>query len=307
MKLFKYYHFVLVLFLLSCSEEKGAYFYPSLGFGEPKIAVLSNSTGVLSLSLYTLDGTFVKILHNFNQDGSPRGVDQLDARTLIAATDTPDQIITIDLITLESKTLINSSFLTGNIYQARSYANRIFISEGNNIEVFENLIRIPEVGVPAFIPASVTTGSETCTISTARGLAISKSGVLAVVSTNRVSLYDITGLTPSCLKEHTFTDGPRSIAFHDNGNFYVASFTGDAIYELPSNGSGSPTQIFQDTAVIDGPTAITALPDGSLAVAASVQKSIERIDVEGNRLSTTSFIKDVFTGTVADLLLIKGY
>ena len=89
-----------------------------------------------------------------------------------------------------------------------------------------------------------------------------------------------------------------------NGNIYVAADGSDSIYEFAGDLSGTGAVIFNDTNVINNPTAIVEMPDGSLLVASNNTNSIVRLEVTGTVIDT-DFINDPFTNLINDLVIVR--
>ena len=119
----------------------------------------------------------------------------------------------------------------------------------------------------------------------------------------------MSGSTPICLQSNSSLAGmtPVCVLQHSNQSIYVGTQGNDRIYRFASDGSGSGTVIWDtNLSVISNPTALVEDVDGAILVASDGTNSIEKIDMNGSQIGTSSFIRDGFTGLVTQMLWVGG-
>ena len=296
--------------LIACSNPKGEFFYGTLGLGDKKILVATANPGALTILMYDLDGNLVDVVadYTFTND-FPRGIAPFDSFNFMTVLDGVDRLQKISLKGLAATDYADPGF-TGNIFQM-SYdgvSQRYFAIESNFIESFSRTgARIGNPLIPTTVGA--------CVLNIPRGVFSTNDGRLLVVNTgptsgtDRLNIYNTSVTTPTCVSTNVSmgANDPMAVIQHANGLIYYATQVDDRIYSLPANGVGSPTVVFPtDLTVINNPTALLEMPDGSLLVASDGTNSIERIDTSGQRVGSNSFIRDAFTGLVSQMMLIGG-
>lgn len=293
---------VIWAFVLACSPPKGTLFQGAFNAGEPRLFITSVTAGVLTVSVYDLTGKFIGVIGDFTaQNLSPRGLVPLDFFNFAIALDGTDQIGRMNLFGEFNTHIVNAN-LTGNLYGLRRRFNgELFVIETNFIESFSS--GGSRIGNPR---VATTVGA--CTLNTPRGLFVTSDDRLITVATGNddINVYDISDPTPACVTSNQTmgnTD-PISVIAHSNGQIYVATQGDDSIYEFNGDGTGTGTVIFNNLSVISNPTAIVELPDGTMLVASDLTNSIERIDTAGNRIGSTPFISNAFTGSVGDMMIM---
>ncbi len=101
---------------------------------------------------------------------------------------------------------------------------------------------------------------------------------------------------------------------HSNGTVYSATQLAASrrIWAINLDGSGTAAAVYTDAAgtILNAPTAMVELPDGTVLVANQGTAQIDRFTMSGAnaavRYGTTPFIKDAFTTNVNQLLVIRG-
>ncbi len=294
--------------LISCSNKKDSFFAGALALGEPMIVVsgggVANSLNT-AVSLYDIDGNFLRILHNYAGDSeNPRGLAVFDPFHLIVAVDGTDRLDKLSLFGGASQFGLNVN-LTGNIFDIRSDSNgNFFVVESNTIERFDQSgNRFPPTGATPYI--NTTLGA--CVLSTPHGLTINSNGHLVAVSSgnHRLKIYDVSGDVATCVGTQTYAaTGIWDIVQHPNGYMYFVTQTTDALYRVNADGT-NPELLYQYTPNTVNPGAITVLPDGNLIVATHGTNQIDLFDEDGVLLQP-AFIRSNFTIQVSDLLVIGG-
>ena len=297
--------FATTSLVTGCAPDQGQFYYGALKLGEPRIVVSSGLAGNYTVALYDQNGNLLKILTDYTRDNlNPRGLSPLNMFSFLVALDGIDQIGIVDM-TGQSSTFVSNANLTGNLYQLRQHPStkEIFAIETNTIESFSaNGARI---GNPRI---ATTLGS--CVLSTTRGLTFNAAGNLITVGTGNddVNIYDVAGGGASCLFSNQTLGNvdPVSVIAHTDGYLYISTLLDDSIYRFNSDGSGSGTVIFNNTAVINNPTALLELPDHTILVASDGTNNIVRIDTNGNLVNGGLFIQNGLTGLINDLALMPG-
>ncbi len=299
------YFFIGLCLLLSCSNPpKGAFFYGALGLGKSRILVANSLAGALALAMYDVDGKLLGVLDDGTADSlTPRGISPINYTDFLVAYEGVDQVKKISLLGTSSEFISNVN-VNGNIFQSAidSRNGNYFLIESNTVEGFE--ISGTRIGNPSI---GTTIGS--CVLNVPRGIDIDANGYLAVVGTgnDRLNLYNITNpASPTCVTANTTFGNvdPVAIIAHSNGFYYVATQGDDRIYRFAGNLTGSGTTIYNNIAVINNPSALLEMPDGSILVASDGTNDIVRIDVSGNYIGT--FARDAFSGAVTQMALMPG-
>lgn len=294
--------------LLSCKEGRnGSFFYGSLGLGSPRIAISTQNAGALTVLLYDLNGALIKVLADYTSTNDiPKGIAPFDSLSIAVLLDGADRIARASFLGQILPDVTANANLTGTLWQLAFDArnNRYLAVEGNTIEAFST--SGDRIGSP-FI--NTTTGP--CTLSVPRGLASTSEGRLSTVATGNDDLntYDISGGTVTCLNANTTFGNidPVAVLAHSNGLLYVATQGDDRVYSFAGDGTGAATVVWNTNLThINNPTALLELPDGSILVASDLTNSIARINPDGTLFSATTFIRDAFSGSVTQMLLLDG-
>ncbi len=298
---------VLVTGVVACSKPSSDGFFYGAFDNKPKLIISSSSviaTAPYHVAQYSTDGVFEKVLYDSTfQNVVPRSMVAIDPFSFLIATETVDSILRFSLFDGPS-TFVSDSNFTGNIFEmARTDNGDIFVIEGNFVESFNSAgVRIgnPRIGT--------TVGS--CTLAVARGMAVTASGLLVVGSQTNddIQFYDVSNPAATTCSASNQTLGnvdPVAIVAHSDGYVYVAHSGGtDAILRFNGDGSGSSTSIFSNLTVINNPTAMMELPDGTLLVASDGTNNIVRIDTSGNVLNNP-FIQNGFTSFVQSMIVLE--
>ncbi|MBX3022967.1 MAG: hypothetical protein KF799_14930 [Bdellovibrionales bacterium] len=296
------------MFIIACSAPSGEFFYGALGLGTPRLVIATQNATGNNIVLYDLDGKLVDVLW----DGSavadvPKGLAPFDAFNVAVLVDGVDRIAKVSLVDRTVGVVASDANLTGTLYQMAfdKAGERYFAIEGNTIEAFTKTGT--RVGVPYI---GTTLGA--CTLSTPRGAFVTADQRLLVANGvgNRLLIYNVSNpAAATCISANAgfTTTQPFAVIQHSDGNLYLATNANHQIVSLPADGVGTPAVVWAaNIAVIRNPTALIEMPDGTLLVASDQTNSIERITTSGTYVGSTSFIKDVFTGTVTQMLLIGG-
>ncbi len=289
-----------------CGKTAGSFYYGAMGFGEKKLLVATLNPGALTVVMYDLEGKFIDLIADYTQTNeNPRGIAPYDVLNIAVLIDGVDRLSKASLIGGSVTDISTDAGLTGNLYQLAydAVGSRYFAIETSTIEGFQK--DGTRIGNPYI---SATTGS--CVISVARGITASNSRLYVTSTTNDdLNVYDISGATPTCLTANTTFGNvdPIGVMVHSNGLVYVGTQGDDRIYSFPNDGSGAGTVVWDtNTSIISNPTDLVEMPDGTILVASDATNSIERINVDGTSVSSTSFIKDAFTGLISQMLIVGG-
>lgn len=298
--------YISLITLIACNNPEGEFFYGTLGLGDKKILVATSNAGAPTVVMYDLEGRLVDVVadYTFTND-IPRGIASFDSFSFMVLLDGVDRLQKVSLKGLGATDYADPG-LTGNLFHMTydSLGQRYFAIEGNFIEGFsKDGLR---VGNPVI---NTTTGA--CVLATTRGLFATNDARLLAVGTgnDRLKIYNISTTTPTCISTNTGLGAvdPVAILQHSNGLIYYADQVNDRVNSLPSNGVGAPTIVWAtNLTTISNPTALLEMPDGTLLVASDLTNSIERITTAGERVGSTPFIRDAFTGTVSQMMLIGG-
>jgi hypothetical protein len=293
---------------LACSTPTGEFFYGSLGLGEQRLLVATANPGAYTVLLYDLDGQLIDVVADYTQTTDiPRGIAPFDAFSFAVLLDGADRIARASLTGEVVPDIFSEANFTGTLFQMThdDLTDRYFAIETNTIEAVSRPTQ-EKIQNP-YIAATVGT----CVLNGPRGM-WAKNGRLIVTSitNDRLNFYDVTGATSVCTSFNNAMGAvdPYAVLEHSqDGLIYYVSQTDDRVYSLPSNGVGASTIVWAtNLPVINNPTAILELPDGTLLVASDGTNSIERITTAGVHVNGTSFIRDAFTGLVSQMMLIGG-
>jgi glucose/arabinose dehydrogenase len=143
-------------------------------------------------------------------------------------------------------------------------------------------------------------------------MAFNAAGQLIVVGTGNddINIYDVTDpLNPVCVVANTTFGNvdPVAVLAHSDGFIYVATQGDDRIYRFPGSGVGAGTVIFNNTGLVQDPTALLEMPDGTLLVASDTRGAVVHITTGGALVGTTNFfISDIFTNLISDMIILPG-
>ena len=302
--------------LTACNAPKGTLFYGSLGRGEHVVLVASGVAGApMTVTAYGINGTFIEVLIDSTYDALvPRGLAKYDAFRFVVAFDGGSDLLGLASTTGGYSQFVTNSNLTGNIFQLAYHesSQNYFVVETNTIEAFS--ISSSRVGNPAI---NTTVGS--CVLNTPRGLFVDQTNNRMVATntggTDPVLVYDLaTPASPTCVRSVTTlgAQDPVPVIIHSASNLmFVGTQGNDRISSLAADGTGTATVVYNDTTVVNNPTAMVELPDGSVLVASDGTDQIDRFTVNAStgvftRVGTTPFIKDGFTLSVNEMLVLRG-
>lgn len=300
----------LVIFLLVCtscqSAPEGEPFWGAVKAGEPKILISQILAGGESISLYDINGNLINLIADYSLvNFDPDGIAVINDTEFYVALDGIDQIRKMNIFGDVLQTITDTNF-TGNLSQMKLIGNDMFLTEGNFIESFNtNGSRIgnPRIGT--------TIGA--CVLSTVLALAVTPENYLITVGSgdDDINVYDISDAGNTLCVDSNASLGnvnPAAVIFHSNGSIYVGTQGDDAIYRYSYNNGiiGAGAIIFQPgTTVLNNPTAMAELPDGSIIIASDGTNNIIKIDGDGN-LIASPFIQTAFTGQVGQMAIIGG-
>jgi hypothetical protein len=290
----------------SCGTDSDAFYYAALGLNKGAIIVASN-TGVTSYIVvkYSIEGEFEQVLYDSTTLGLiPRGLALYDAFNILVNFDGVDSISKLNIFSGSVSSFHTGALYNGNLFHIAHQGDVTYAIESNNIERFNGSDRFPSSG-NAYIPTTLGL----CTINTARGVAINNAGELLVASlTNtRILRYNVSTTTPTCLTSNASfgTNQPIAIMSHSNGKLYFATqTTADSIFSGPENLSSTPTALVTN-GIINNPSALAEMPDGSILVANDGTYNIDLIDPDTGATIQSPFIKDSFTSFVTDIMVIQ--
>ncbi|OFZ12405.1 MAG: hypothetical protein A2Z20_06535 [Bdellovibrionales bacterium RBG_16_40_8] len=301
------------LALLGCGVKSNSFYFPALGLNDGRIIILNSITTPVqhTAAMYTLDGEFISVIADTSSDGQAvRGLALFDGANVVVSTDGPDQLNLLNIYTGALTLYASNLQFTGNIYGVwRGIEGTYYAAESNTVEKFVNTQRIPVSGATPYVTTPITTGSETCTIATARGITITVAGHLVVASNGNddINIYDISGeSSATCFEAYQgfgAAVNPIDVYGHSNGNIYITGNGDDTIYEATDENPMVPSSIFNNLGIIDNPIAIAELPNGNLIVASDIHDAIVEITTTGTVVNA-SFIKDAFTNSVQDIIII---
>jgi hypothetical protein len=284
----------------------GAFFYGSFKLGEPRILITNIVAGNQAISYYDQTGTLLGIVKDYTFDNnSPRGIVSVSPLDFIVAIDGVDQLVRYSLVG-ETKYTVTNANLSGNIYQIEKIGTDVFVIETNTIESF-SVSDGTRIGNPR-----INTATGACTLNTPRGLAVNSAGHLVVTNTggtDPIFIYDISNISAAtCLVSNTSigAQDPVAVLAHSDGYLYIATQADDAIWKMNGDGSGNATKIYQPgLAILNNPTALLEMPDGTILVASDGTNNILKIDTAGTLISNP-FIQTSLTGQVGQMILMGG-
>lgn len=300
--------YVCAVATLACSTPEGEFFYGSLGLGEKRVLVATANPAAYTVLLYDLDGNLIDIVADYTSTNDiPKGIAPFDTLSFAVLLDGADRIARASLAGESLTDVTSDTNLNGALFQMANdpTTNRYFAIEANTIEAFNSeggRIQNP------YIAGTVGT----CVLNTPRGIFANGDGRLLVVGTgnDRLNIYNVTGSVATCVSFNAGTgaNDPIAVIQHSqNGLIYVATQVDDRIYSFPANGVGAATVAWAtNLPVINNPTALLELPDGTMLVASDGTNSIERINPDGTQVGATSWARDAFTGLVTQMMLIGG-
>lgn len=191
------------------------------------------------------------------------------------------------------------------------YDQSIFVSESNINTVEKLSSNWQRVGAP-FIPASVTTGATTCTITTVISMAvIPEDGRIGVLTSNRLNIYDKDGnclVTVSGAPVNAST--PWGLAYHPTSGKFLITRVGDhSVWSIDPDGTNA-TQIYVSATFINTPRAIDADDDGYIYVSSSGSDTIEKLYYDGTGVATRALTvpligPNVFTQNVQQISVMR--
>lgn len=292
--------------LLSCAKDTGSYFTGSLDIQSPKIIISSQQAGSTALVMYDIHGNFQRVLHDYVSEGNtPSSLIPMGPLEFLISVEGNDHIDRYSF-TQGLTSFTENINLIGNIFAAAKHPDHgLFVVETNNIEAFD-LVTSERIGSP-----SIGTTIGACVLNVPRGVTFNSAGHLVVVNTGNddINVYDVTDPNaPLCVRANTTLAGavdPTVVLAHSDGFLYVGSQGDDRIYRFAGDGSGVGTTIFNNIAIINNPSAIAEMPDGTLLVASDGTNAIVNIRTDGTIVTPSNFIFDSFTNSVADIIILQ--
>lgn len=278
----------------------------SLDIQSPKIIVASQLAGSSAIVMYDASGNLQRVLHDYGADGtnSPRGLVPISPIEFFISVEGVDHIARYSLT--EGMTgFVSNTNLNGNIFGAAKHPDYgLFVVETNTIEVFD-LVTGARIGNP-YIPTTVGA----CVLNVPRGITFNQAGQLVVVNTgnDRINIYDVTDPTaPTCVRTNTSMGAvdPITVLAHSDGFLYVGTQGDDRVYRYAGDGSGTGTVVFNNIGIINNPSAIAEMPDGTMLVASDGTNAIVHIRTDGTMVTGTNFIQDTFTNSVAEIIILQ--
>ena len=297
----------LASLLIGCGNpNSGGFFAGSLGLGDGRLIVVTNDATAnsqnQSVNVYSLAGQFLYRLFDYGSVGdAPKGITALSPFSFLVVLDGTDRVEWLDIYGNRRNFALNAQ-LAGTLYQSvRDSAGNLYVIEGNAIEKFDAAgNRSTGSSANAFIVTTIGA----CTLATPRSLRFNANGQLVVVnSTGVVLIYDV-ATTPNCVNSVALANTPVTFISHSNGNLYIGRQTSDAIVQTNAV-AASAVDITTDTTIIDNPSAMVEMPDGTILVASDGLNSIERITISGARVGNSSFILDSNTTSVSEMIIVR--
>ena len=313
----KLFFIATLLTLNSCGFDGKGINHLAAGFNETRIYVVNSQVTAptsYTVSVYNESGELIAILADYTKIGSPiRGIAAIDPFNFIISLENIDRIDNLSPLGATSTFAVNSLF-NGTIYDVeRSDAGDTYVIETNTIEKFETVNGIAtRVGITA--TPYINTTLTTCVLNTPRQMVFNAANnTLLVTNTgnDRINVYDVSGAASATCSSFNNSAGavdPLPILAHSDGNFYVGNnlLANSQIVRYDPTVVGVPTTVFATNAtVIASPTALAELPDESILVASDGTDAIVRISKDGVILDNP-FIKNPYTGSVTDILVVPG-
>lgn len=298
------------LFFAGCSVKEGALFYGALGVGETRVILSSSSGTSQSITMYDGNGNFRGLLADYNvTGGTPRGFAFFSPICFLAAIEASDQIekICIDG-TPKSLWAKNAQVLAYNGLLYLPDSKRVLAIDANTVEMFDNNgIRIPPTGATPYL--NTTIGG--CVLNAPTRMVLNNDGQLLIANpgNERITVYDISGVTPTCVTSTNFgafANDPQALLAHSNGSIYVATIVNanETIWRADSLGANA-TAVFQNQiTLIQDANALAQLPNRNILVSSFGTDSIVEITEDGDLVKV--FAKDSNTLDVYDIHVISG-
>lgn len=268
------------------------------------LIITGSTANHVVVAKYDLDATTPvgQYITDLRAEGdSPRGLAAFDTNSFILSAEASDSLYKIGLD--GSKSIFHaSSNLAGNLFDiAVGPLGYFYAIETNNIEVFDR-------GGVRLSTSVISTTTGACTLSTPRSMTVNSGGELLVTNTGgtgQLLYYNISTPTATCVRAVNIGNTPVGIKAHSNGKIYIGTQANDRIVSVDADGSNLTTIWNTNTAIINDPSAIVEMPNGDLLVASSATSTIERIAVDGTRIGVVPFIRDSFSLTITDMIIIS--
>lgn len=293
----------IVAFLcVSCGTDVGTLF-PSPFQTQDSIVIISGDANHSGVTQYDMDGNRLQVVTDFRiAGGALRGAVAYDSYSILTTLDNGDRIEQVSFDgTVQS--FYGSNLLNGNIYDIEIASNGyIYVVESNGIEVFD-----PDGNRDATRYIGSSVGA--CTLSNPRGMVFGSNGYLYVVNTggsDDLNIYDISAGTATCVTSEAIGQNPYDIVAHSDGYFYITRQGDNTVVRVDPDGTNMTTIWATNTTYINSPTGIIEHPSGDLIIASSATDSIERIEVDGDRVGNTPFIEDSSTLNINDIIIVQG-
>ncbi len=307
--------FCITVIVISCAKNPG-FNHAALGLNGYKILVVnSNTTAPVSytVTMYDENGNFLGVVVDYTNIGAPvRGIAVVDLFNFVVSLENVDRLDKVNVFGERSLFASDTNF-NGVIFDVeRAPDGSFFVIEGNTIERFDkNGVRYNSSATPYI--NTTTTGLATCTLNTPRKLAMLSNGNLAVTNTGNdiVNVYNISGATATCVSINNGSGAfdPVAMLAHSDGSTYVATnlAANSRILRFTGAVTGAATVVWNtNLSIISTPTAMAEMPDGTILVASDGTDTIERIDTSGQVVTTSSFIRNSYTGSVTDIVVVGG-
>lgn len=312
--LFRTILFLQSLLLISCGFEGDGINHLASGLSEARIYVVNSQVTAptsYTVTVYNESGKLLATLADYTRIGAPiRGITAVDPFNFLISLENIDRIDHLSALGKTSTFAVDALF-NGTIYDLeRSPQGDVYVIETNTIEKFNS--QGVRVGITATPYINTTIGA--CVLNTPRQMAFNAdTGALLVTNTgnDRINIYNVSSPTSATCSSTNTSGGandPVPILAHTDGNFYVGNYltANSQIVRYNSTVVGAPTTVFATNAsVILNPTALAELSDGSILVASDGTDAIVRISTTGVVLDNP-FIKNTYTGSVTDILVVPG-
>lgn len=281
---------------------------------------------------YTLDGTFDKVVYDFNSNpgDQPSAMVDYDEESLLVLVENAGGGRRVDRVMKDGSSdslFISSSYITGAIVRAliSSYDGGWLISRSGLIEKFNSArVRTPATGTAAWVNAP----GGACATSTTLIPAVveSEDGNIiyahAATSQNRIGMIKKTGYLAAAdcitaVSAPTATHFPTTMLMHSVSGKLLVAFgnnTGGihAIYpySVTSTTITAGSLAYSDPSVLAGISSMVEFPDGTIAVssALSTMNTIERFSVDSStgaltRIGSHFILPSVYTRSVSSMLV----
>ncbi|MBS1962782.1 MAG: hypothetical protein JST04_11230 [Bdellovibrionales bacterium] len=313
------------------STDGGPYLYVASGATYAGNGI-TPSTASNTIVRYTLDGTFDKVVYDFNANpgDQPAAMIDYDDESLLVLVENAGGGRRVDRVMKDGSSdsvFISSSYVTGAIVRALipTFDGGWLISRTGLIEKFNSArVRTPSTGVAAWVNAPA--GS--CATSTTLIPAVVESDqgniiyAHAATSQNRIGMIKKTGYLAAadCItatSAPTANHFPTTMLMHSVSGKLLVAFGNNTggiheiyPYTVTSTTITAGSSAYNNPSVLAGISSMAELPDGTIAVASalSTMNTVERFSVDSStgaltRIGTHYILPSVYTRSVSAMLV----